>query len=148
MTVSASSAGPQPSASPTAPTPVWVAVLITWITAGTTVVISAILTAGVLFLGGPVADAFELPLWWLWVLGIEAAVVACCLCAVVMARGVLRGSNAARWALIASSVLTALVGAMAFYYLWPAVVALAALVVFALLLLPDTSRWARASNHY
>lgn len=148
MTVSAGSALPQPAASPTAPAAVWIAVLITWMTTGTTVVISAILTAGALFLGGPVADAFELPLWWLWVLGIEAAVVACCLCAVVMARGVLRGSNAARWALIVSSVLTALIGAMAFFYVWPAVVALAALVVFALLLLPDTSRWVRTSGHH
>lgn len=141
--MSAGSAVPQPSASPHAPTAVWVAVLITWFTAGATVVVSAILTAGVLSLGGPVADAFEVPLWWLWVLAIETALVACCLCAVVLAHGVFRGSAAARWGLMASSVLTALVGAMAFFYIWPAFVALASVVVFALLLLPDTGRWTR-----
>lgn len=132
--------GPQ---RPSAPVVVWLAVATTWLAAGATVLVTAVLTAGVLFLGGPVAEAFETPQWWLWVLAIAAATVACCLCAAIIARGVLRGSNAARWALVAGSALTVLFGAMTFYYIWPALVALAALVVFTLLLLPDTGKWTR-----
>ena len=108
--------------------------------------VSAVVMVAVLLLGGPVADAFELPLWWLWVLAIGEDMVASCLCAAVLARGVLRGSNAARWGLTASSTATAVVCAMTIYLVWTGVVALAALVVMALLSLPSTGQWTRCAG--
>ena len=146
MTVSAGAPAPQPSTAAHAPTGVWVAVITTWVTAGANVLVSLPLTAGVLLLGGPIAAAFEMPLWWLMVLAGEAATVACCLGAALLARGVLRGSKAARWGLIASSSTTAVVCAMTVYYVWTGVVAVAAFVVVTSLCLPSADRWTRMTR--
>lgn len=146
MTDQVGSAFASPSVPSGAPAVVWVAAVVTWVTAGATVLLSAVLTAGALFLGGPVADALEVPYWWWWVVVVEAGTLACCGCAAVLAWGVLRGSKAARWGLIASSTITAVVGAMTVYFIWTGVVALAALVVMALLSLPSTGDWTRATD--
>lgn len=131
--------------SASAPPVVWAGVVTTWCTAGATAVLTAVLAVGFIFVGAPLADAFAIPHWWLWILAIEGATLACCVIAAMLARGVLRGSNAARWGLLGSSAITALVGAMAAYYIWPALVAIAAVVVMVLLLLPGTRQWTRVA---
>jgi hypothetical protein len=124
---------------------VYAAVIVTWVGATSTAAITLLMTVGLLWIAAPIFDAFgsgaDNPRTWL--IGFAAIVIVVSVLANVIALFVMRGHRWAQWLLVILSVVAALGGVMAGYYIAPLAVTAAAVAVAVLLLLPDARTWFR-----
>ena len=137
---------PRSGAAPSVPPPqVYAAVVLTWIGATATAALTVFLSIGIFWVGANAFEAFDAgtanPRWWLSV----SAVVVVMLCAIaaLLAREVLLGHRWAWWGLVTLSLATALSGAMTSSLIVPILVAVFALAVLTLLMLPRSRAWVR-----
>jgi hypothetical protein len=123
------------------------AVIITWIAATGTAVITVLFTAAMLWLGAPMFETFDpgLDNPRTYLLGFAVLVVALSILADALAYLVSRRSHWARWLLVALCVPVALAGIISWYYVAPLLVTAAALAVVVLLLLPAAHSWFHAT---
>lgn len=136
-----------PAAAPRPPGVVYAAAVVTWVAAMATAAITVLLTVAVLLVAAPVFEVFEPGLGnpRTYVVGTALAVCVLSVAACLVATFVLRGSRSARWALVGLSVVAAIGGLFASYYVAPLLVTAAAVAVLILLFMPDARAWPRTS---
>ena len=130
---------------PRPPGVVCAAVVVTWIAATGTAVVTLLLTVGLLWLAAPIFDSFETgrgnPRWI--VLDVATVVIALAVAADFVAVFVLRGRRWAQGVLLGLSLVAA-IGGVSGYYIAPLAVTASAVAVVVLLLLRDSRAWFRA----
>ena len=130
------------------PGAVFAAAAVTWVVATGTAVLTLLLAVGLLLVAAPIFDTFgsgpDSPRWW--VVGAVVVVVTLSAAADVVAVFMLRGHRWAQWGLVVLSVIAALGGVMASYYIAPLLVTAASVAVLVLLLLPGARAWFRSSH--
>ena len=123
------------------------AALVTWIAATGTALLTLFLTATFLLLAGPLFATFDEgsgnPRWYF--VGAAGVVVALSVAADVAGILMVRGRGWARWVLLGLSVVAALGGLMAAYYVLPLAVTAAAVAVVVMMLQPAARAWFRGS---
>ena len=132
-----------------APTAIFVAALITWVTATGTALCALLLGVSFFWFAGPLWDVLDDAgpgIQWYMVVAISA-VVSLSAAADVAALLTMRGHGWARWTLIALAASAAIGGVMLSYYFYPLLVAAAAIVTAALLLVPDATSWFRTTEN-
>jgi hypothetical protein len=127
---------------------VYAAVIVTWVGATSTAAITLLVTVALLWIAAPMFDMFgsgaDNPR--IWLIGFAAIVIVVSVLADVIALFVMRGHRWAQWLLVILSVVAALGGVMAGYYIAPLAVTAAAVAVAVLLLLPDAQTWFRGPS--